>query len=82
MGKDSWFLSSVHKNNEYKTCHKRVSEESDGSGDKNCVQDVHLPLVHIIFTPNHFQGYTAVRNLRSTPNSKTKVSKILKNKEN
>lgn len=60
--------------------HERVSRKSDGSGDKNCVQDVYLPLAYIIFSPNHFHGYSAVRNLRSTQNSKTKVSKILKNK--
>lgn len=42
-----------------------------------------LPATHVLylFSLNHFHGYSAVRNLRSTQNSKTKISKILKNKE-
>lgn len=68
-------LSPGDKNNRYKMCHERVSRKSDGSSNKICVQDVYLPLMCIILSPNHFYRYSAVRNLRSTQNSKTKVSR-------
>ena len=82
MGKRQLVFSSVDKDNRYKTQHERVPGKSDGLGDKKRVQAVYLPLVYTTFSPNHFHMYSAVRNLRSTQNSKTKVSKILKNKEN
>lgn len=82
MGKRQQVFVLSGQNSKYKTWHERVPGKSDGLGDKKRVQDVYLPLVYTIFSPNLFHGYSAVRNLRATQNSKTKVSKILKNKEN
>lgn len=59
--------------------HERVSGKSDGSNNKNHVQDVYpATRVHAL-SPSHCCRCSAIRNFTHTQN--VKVSRILKNKE-